>query len=155
SDGTSRVDIAVENIFDVPGATAVTYDVEICIGEKTVFRQEKVTHHYLTRWRKVFASAAIIAGVIPDFAPYYRANALPRYLALVAKIPALPRGPEFEILQKGHLNAYMPEHGGRPELAPYPDWAARYLIHRDPVQGRYVLAHGDLAGSWPVHIREP
>src|SRR6185503_511107 len=30
----------------------------------------------------------------------------------------------------------------------------RYLVHRDPAQRAFVLANGDLAGSWPVHVRE-
>jgi hypothetical protein len=49
----------------------------------------------------------------------------------------------------------MPDHGGREDLAPYPDWTARYLVHQRPQQRQFVLAHGDLAGSWPMHLREP
>src|SRR5262249_2484283 len=76
-------------------------------------------------------------------------------LPLVSKELGRATGPKFDLLQPGHLNPDMREHGGRPELAPYPDWTARYLVHRSPEQRRYVLAHGDLAGSWPVHLREP
>jgi hypothetical protein len=154
SDGKSRVDVTVENNLDVQTATAVTYDVEIRIGERTVFRKGKVTHPYLTRWRKVIAADAQISDVTPDFEPFFRAKALPRYLALAANRVAKPEGPDFDILQKGHLHPDMRDHGGRPELAPYPDWTARYIADRDPTQGRYVRAHGDLAGSWPVHIQE-
>jgi hypothetical protein len=80
---------------------------------------------------------------------------VPRYLSLVANRIGSTAGRQFEILQNGHLNPDMTSHGGRPELAPYPDWAAVYLVHREPAQAEYVLANGDLAGSWPVHIREP
>ena len=48
----------------------------------------------------------------------------------------------------------MPEHGGRQELGPFPDWTARYLVHRNLTQRQYVLANGDLSGSWPIHVRE-
>jgi len=52
------------------------------------------------------------------------------------------------------LGILMDSHGGREELAPYPDWAARYLVHKNATQKAYVLAHGDLSGSWPIHVRE-
>ncbi len=48
----------------------------------------------------------------------------------------------------------MSDEGNRPELAPYPDWTARYLVHRDATQRSFVLANGDLSGSWPIHVRE-
>jgi hypothetical protein len=48
----------------------------------------------------------------------------------------------------------MPAHSGRQELAPFPDWAARYLVFKDQRRREIVLRHGDLSGSWPVHARE-
>jgi hypothetical protein len=48
----------------------------------------------------------------------------------------------------------MSQPGGRADLAPYPDWAARYFVHRDPAYREFILRNGDLAGSWPVHLRE-
>jgi hypothetical protein len=154
-DGAGRVDVAVENSLDFKGATALTYNVAVSVNGKKLFHKDKVYHPYLTRWRKVFGVGLTPSEVRPDFQPFFRARALPRYLALVANRVARPEGPAFQILQKGHLAADMRGHGGRPELAPYPDWTARYLVHKNPTQGRYVLAHGDLAGSWPVHIQEP
>lgn len=49
----------------------------------------------------------------------------------------------------------MPNVGGRPEIAPYPDWAARYLVYQSPEQLAYVVDNGYLAGSWPIHLQEP
>jgi hypothetical protein len=72
----------------------------------------------------------------------------------VSKAVSRGTGPKFDLLGPGHLNPDMREHGGRPELAPYPNWTARYLAHKNLAQKRYVLAHGDLGGSWPVHLRE-
>ncbi len=48
----------------------------------------------------------------------------------------------------------MADQRSRPELAPYPDWTARYLVHKNPTQRTFVLANGDLSGSWPIHVRE-
>jgi hypothetical protein len=61
----------------------------------------------------------------------------------------------FGILMGGTLDPNMTAHGGRPELGPYPDWAAEFLAHPTFSQEAFVLANGDLAGSWPVHLQEP
>jgi hypothetical protein len=155
SDRKFRLDVTVENVLDQKGAKAVAYEVEVTVGGKSAFRRDKVTHHYLTRWRKMFAPGLTESAVIPDLKPAYEAGAVPRYLALVSTDVSAIDAKNFEILGKGTMEAYMPAHGGRPELAPYPDWTARYLVHKNPKQLRFVLAHGDLAGSWPVHLREP
>src|SRR5256885_12949568 len=63
-------------------------------------------------------------------------------------------GANYDLLQSGALGQDMSLHGGRGDLAPYPDWTARYLVHKDPTQRSFVLANGDLSGSWPVHVRE-
>src|SRR4029077_18336867 len=55
---------------------------------------------------------------------------------------------------EGALDTNMPDHSGRQEIAPYPDWTARYLVYKNQTQRAFVLANGDLSGSWPVHVRE-
>src|SRR5207244_88448 len=65
-----------------------------------------------------------------------------------------PIAVNFGILTSGALDPIMSDHSGRAELAPFPDWTARYLVHKDPAQRAFVLANGDLSGSWPIHVRE-
>jgi Bacterial Ig domain len=155
SDGTSRVDVSVENVIDMAGAKTVTYDVAMTVNGQTAFAQAAVQHYYLTRWRKlVTVGAAPVATVTPDFGPFNRANALPPYLSVVANTISAPTGTSYNILNAGALEPNMPAHGGRAELAPYPDWTARYLVYKNPTQRSFVLANGDLSGSWPVHVRE-
>jgi hypothetical protein len=155
SDGTARVDVSVENVLDLPAATTVTYDVLMTVNGQTVFAQNSVQHYYLTRWRKVVqVGAAPVAAVTPDFGPFNRAKALPPYLPVVANVVNAPTGASYGILNAGALEPNMPAHGGRAELAPYPDWTARYLVYKNPTQRSFVLANGDLSGSWPVHVRE-
>jgi hypothetical protein len=155
SDGKGRVDVSVENVLDKAGATTVTYDVTIVINGSTVFTQPGVQHYYLTRWRKVFPiTGTTVSSITPDIGPFNAARILPPYLSLVANQVDVPTPETFGILQSGALDPNMPAHGGRPELAPYPDWTARYLVHRDPSQRSFLLANGDLSGSWPVHVRE-
>src|SRR5262249_43809681 len=143
------------NVLDKTGATTATYDVAIVLNAQTVFTKTAVQHYYLTRWRKLFTfGSSAVATIAPDMAPFNAAPALPPYLSLVANLAYTPTGTTFDILQPGALTPNMPDHGGRQELAPYPDWTARYLVHKDQTQRAYVLANGDLSGSWPVHVRE-
>src|SRR3954452_5070812 len=162
NDGKGRVDVSVENVLDTAGATTVTYDVAINVNGATVWSKAAVQHYYLTRWRKMFeVGPSPFGSVTPDVTPLNQARALPPYLPLIANVvdsvlaaDGTPR-PAFDILGSGALNNPMWDHAGRPELAPYPDWTARYLVHRDARQREFVLANGDLSGSWPFHIREP
>jgi hypothetical protein len=64
-------------------------------------------------------------------------------------------GAQFDILGTGDLTVPMNAHGGRPEIAPYPDWTAQYIAHGRADQRSYLLEHGDAAASWGVHIKEP
>src|SRR5262249_31425928 len=154
-DGQKRLDVTVENTLDVPGATAVTYDVTLSAAGKTLFERKGLRHHYLTRWRKVFGLGLKQAQTTVDFEPFYQANALPRYLRTLPNKKYSTAGPTFDLLKRGGL-AYdhMNNAGGRPELAPYPDWAAEFLVHQSASQREHLLANGDLAGSQPMHLRE-
>jgi hypothetical protein len=60
---------------------------------------------------------------------------------------------ETDIMGSGSLTKYMPTTGGRPEIGPYPGWTVRYLLTMDRRAKTTVLGNGDLAGSWPIHIR--
>ena len=155
NDGKARVDVSVENMLDKSGATTVTYDASITVNGQVAFAQAAVQHYYLTRWRHVSQTGATpLASITPDIAPFNASGAVPPYLSLVANQVNAPTGANFAILKQGALDANMPAHGGRAELAPYPDWTARYLVHRNQTQRAFVLAHGDLSGSWPIHVRE-
>jgi len=156
-----RIDVTIENCLDVAAADAVTYDVAIAIGGKQVFQQASVVHKYLSRWRRVFANGALEESVVaPNLTSFALANALPAYLPTIAQPPravngAGVSGSGFGILSFGDLTVPMNAHAGRPELAPYPDWTAQYLVGGRADQRAYVLRHGELAGSWGVHIKEP
>jgi hypothetical protein len=96
--------------------------------------------------------------VTPDMAPFVAARALPPYLSTVqspvrAFKTAGVSGTGFGILGFGDLTLPMNAHSGRPEIAPYPDWTAQFLVHKTPSQRAYVVRHGELAGSWGIHVR--
>jgi hypothetical protein len=158
--GGQRIDITTENCLDVASADQITYDVAITIAGKPVFEQANVVHKYLSRWRKVFTTGLEESVVAPNLTSFALAHALPAYLPTVAQprralTGAGVSGSGFGILGFGDLTVPMNAHSGRPELAPYPDWTAQYLVGGRADQRAYVLRHGDLAGSWGVHIKEP
>src|SRR5712691_2868189 len=155
NDGAARVDVSVENVLDKVGATTVTYDATISVSGQTVFTKTGVQHFYLTRWRKVFeVNPSPFASVTPDTTPFNQSGALPPYSSIVANQVSTPTGVAFDILRAGGLDPIMSDHSGRAELAPLPDWTARYLVHKNLTQRSYVLANGDLSGSLPIHMRE-
>ena len=155
SDGAGRVDISIENVLDAVGAATVTYDATIRVAGQVVFTKAAVQHFYLTRWRKIFPlPSSSLASITPDIAPFNASGALPPYLPTIANVVSSPAGANFDILKSGALDPLMDDHSGRAELAPLPDWTARYLVHKDSTQRAFVLANGDLSGSWPIHMRE-
>lgn len=155
--GGHRVDVTVENCLDVSSADEVTYNVSIEVAGVNVFTKAGVNHRYLARWRKVFTTGGLRESTVtPEFSTAVAARALPAFLPSVAS-PARPindKSPEFGILGFGALTLPMNAHGGRPELAPYPDWTAQYLVHKKPDQRAFVMRHGELAGSWGIHVRD-
>jgi hypothetical protein len=159
--GGQRVDITAENCLDVATADQITYDVAITIGGKPVFQQANVVHKYLSRWRKVFTTGGLEESIVaPNLTSFALPKALPAYLPTVVQPRRALTGPGvsgsgFGILSFGDLTVPMNAHSGRPELAPYPDWTAQYLVGGRADQRAYVLRHGELAGSWGVHIKEP
>jgi len=154
-DGNGRVDVTVENVLDDWDATTVTYDASITVNGAVLYSHPAVEHYYLTRWRKTFPfGSAPWSTVRPDTTPFNAARALPPYLSLVSNHVDSITMPQFDILHEGALTPDMSSHSGRAELAPFPDWTARYLVHKDPAQLQFVLANGDLSGSWPIHVRE-
>ena len=38
-------------------------------------------------------------------------------------------------------------------IGPYPNWTVQYLLSMDSRAKAIVLGNGDLAGSWPIHVR--
>lgn len=154
--GQDRLDVTVENDLDVAGAAAVTYDAKVVANGQTLFSQSNVAQAYLTRWRKVYDLGFAESRVTHDFQSFVAAGAIPAYSTAITNQDYSTDDPNFAILGRGgNTYDYMGSTGGRTEIAPYPDWTARYLVDQTPDQAAYVMANGDLAGSWPVHLREP
>ncbi len=153
-DSAARIDVTVENLFDSIPSTQVNYDVEIIIDGKTVYSHQAVAHYYLTRWRQVFGANLTESFLIPDLSMAYMAKTLPKYLDMVSDKTEDVSGENCDILKECLLDPYMPNVGGRPEIAPYPDWTARYLHYRDQGKKTVILKQADSGGAWPIHLRD-
>lgn len=153
-DGSHRVDVTVQNVKDVQEGASVTYDVLVTVKRSSYVRTG-VVHPYLTRWRKTFSTAGFVeADVVPDLEPWYEAGAVPRFLSTVIDPKPSIQGAGFVPLGCGDMSSDMSAPGGRPEIAPYPNWTAQYLVRQRPEQRAYMLASADLSGSWRGHITE-
>ncbi|NQU21278.1 MAG: hypothetical protein HQ567_08350 [Candidatus Nealsonbacteria bacterium] len=172
-----RVSVVVENCWDDSQSMSyltrpdntplwagnIRYDAKVTVGGKTVLAEKAVDHRRLSRWRRVFwwGDGKPEVHIVHDLAYLSATGALPNYDRRVqpAETPDWRqkqlrlKGPDWRIMGKGALTAYMPTTGGRPEIAPYPAWTVRYLLGMDPQAKALVLASGEQAGSWPIHVR--
>jgi PKD repeat protein len=154
-DGAARLDVTVENVLNQPGAGTVTYDVDVLSGDRILFHHDAVQHGWTTRWREVFDLNLTEAAVRFDFRQFERAGAIPKYLPNTSPMDYSVSGPNFDILKTGGIYPSMGAPGGRPDIAPYPDWTARFLTQQRADERAFLLANADLAGSFWFHIREP
>ncbi|MDR0756680.1 MAG: hypothetical protein LBF85_02415, partial [Tannerella sp.] len=133
-----------------------SYPVCFSGAQENVAWERVLYHPYATRWRRTFATDGLTeAAVVPDFAPFIAAGAVPAYMPTV-KNPTHTinrgQGERFDILNFGRMTMYMPTGGGREDIGPYPDWTAQYIVHRTATLRGYMLVNGDLAGSWSGHF---
>jgi len=159
-----RVSVVVENCLDT-WAGNIGYDVAIRLGKQSqmVYEKREVHHRRLSRWRKDFWWPAVPAqaDAVPELAYLCASGALPNYdrsivipeQTLDALAARWSQNSETDILGSGSLTKYMPTTGGRPEIGPYPNWTVQYLLSMDPRVKAIVLGNGELAGSWPIHVR--
>jgi len=159
-----RVSVVVENCLDT-WAGNIGYDVAVLLGRpgKVVYEKKLVEHRRLSRWRRDFwwPAAPPRADVVNDLACLSASGAVPNYdrsLIIPEKTLAdaaaqWAKSGETDIMGSGSLCKYMPTTGGRPEIGPYPNWTVEYLLSMDPRAKAVVLGNGDLAGSWPIHVR--
>lgn len=156
-----RVTVVVENCLDT-WAGNIGYDVEVAMGRHG-WRKKGVNHRRLSRWRMDFwwPEAPRRVEVAHDLACLIESRAIPNYDRSIAvpesTLADLARrwmgSGESTIMGSGSLTRYMPTTGGRAEIGPYPRWTVEYLLSMDERAKAVVLGNGDLAGSWPIHVR--
>lgn len=161
--GPTRVDITVENAWAYePEPKNISYDVQVLLDNKEVYRMEALTHFHHARWRKVFWTGdEPKVDVNYDIAYLLGTGALPNYdRSIVPSQAGLARlKAEWDAADSGPMamplvNKTMPAPGARPDIGLLHAWAALYLLSMDARARQVTLGLGDLAGSWPVHYRD-
>ena len=158
-----RVEVNVENDWAyVPGPRTMFYDAQIQANGRAVYASGagiKQPSH--TRWRFGFWWDDSVATYVRQNLPYLeRARAVPNYdlsidvaggalRELADRFEAAPRSP----MGSSIIEKYMPETGGRWDIAPLPHWQALYLLTMDPRAYEVTLATADLGASFSSHYR--
>lgn len=160
-DGHWIIDLAIENCLpSLPNGNpppSVRYTLNVLVNGQV---RKTLTYQHRQRARqriKLFLNSdgsewGGLAERYLDWSEAVRIRVVPWYSADVSQ--EVTGYGDFRPMRQGALDPQMDNHGGRSELAPYPDWTARYLAHGDLAQLGNVLANGDCAAHWPVHLRE-
>lgn len=159
-----RVSVTVENNWSrVSNPRNFNYDVTVSLqGEGTVLSQSNVTHYRQARWRRVFWWGAEPnvhvehdsdylqrIGVVPT---YDSRLSIPEYV--LQEMNSDWSGARTRLMGSGLIYSYMPDGGGRPDIAPLPRWTARYLMTQDVRAKVSMMGTAEQAGSFGIHYRD-
>lgn len=159
----ARVDITLENNWAwEPGPQNFSYDAEIEVGGKTVYRKAGFEHYHHARWRTLaWWGGAPSLHLRHDSRQLIDSQALPNYDPAVtiaekalADLSTRWSGPKTEAMGVGAALPAMPTTGGRPDIGLQPAWAVAWLLSQDPRARTVTLGTADLAGSWSMHYRD-
>ncbi|MEZ5894209.1 MAG: hypothetical protein R3C58_13835 [Parvularculaceae bacterium] len=129
-----------------PGFRHHLYDIAIGAKDAPAFFAENVAHHRASRWRRVFwTGGGARAFAAQDSRDLIAANAiLPLDFSLeldaatVAQSDAALKTPAP--LSPAQVTQYFLQTGGRPDIGPYPDWTAHYLLAQTEPAARAMIA---------------
>ena len=158
-----RVEVNVENDWAyVPDPRTEFYDAQIQANGRVVYASGTgIKQPSYTRWRFGFWWDEPVATYVRQNLSYLeRARAVPNYDLSIAvagsalrdladRFEASPRSP----MGAGIIEKYMPETGGRWDIAPLPHWQALYLLTMDPRAYEVTLQSGDSGASFSSHYR--
>lgn len=164
-DNQVRVDVVIENTPTfTAGQRNYTYDADVLVNGRSVYKQNKLTHYHHARWHKAIWSNS--SGTSPVHVMHntgyliatkaisnYDQSVTPKESALsgFAMLLTPDRSGPMKI---GPLNPYMPSTGGRPDIGPLPSWAVSYLLSMDRRARDSMMAIADGSGSWSIHYRD-
>jgi hypothetical protein len=162
-----RVEVrAIGEIINTEALADITYDLQLTAGAAQpaeVYRQDQVPHYAATRWSRRFWIGAPPPAVAIDHNLAYLAasRAFPNFdTSLVVPEAAIGRDIEHwesrpkQFYDAGLWTKSMPTTGGRPDIGPYPAWVVRWLYSGDGRLFELVETQAELAGAWPMQVRE-
>jgi hypothetical protein len=160
ADGKARVDITVDNSRDAVQADQISYSTLVLINNEVVYSHPSTgfVHYYGARWRRVFYTNGLSETVVtPDFSTWLAAKATPVYWSQISHLkypaPDKSNGAAFDMMRAGHIVLPLSAPvGAQPYIGLYPDWIGVYETYRDAASRAYILAHGDISGSFGIHF---
>ncbi|MBL8027951.1 MAG: T9SS type A sorting domain-containing protein [Fibrobacteres bacterium] len=161
----ARVSFEIENVKK-QHKQDVVYDVALSVGNNSsqeVFRQDSVKQFYMTRWRKIYTWGTtpnefsvnyplpylISTGLVPGYD-----TSLIQTESRIASRTTAWNNSNKGIMGNGLVMADFGTTGARDEIGPLPRWTAEYLLSMDDRMRTICLGHGDLSGSFSIHLRE-
>lgn len=165
-----RTDVVLENTRTwTAGPGNLTYSLAVKRNGSAIYTQPKFTHYRHARWHKVLwtGTSAEPQAQVRHNMPYFMASKAIWNYDLKLNIPETVLSAFYSEYTKSKTNqtslgpmanlmmtTYFPTTGGRIEIGPVPQWTAFYLISQDERMKEIMLAHGDVAGTVPVHYRD-
>lgn len=169
ANGEVRTDVTIHNdritakdgLLHQPAA--LTYDVAIEQGGRTVFTHNTLDHHQNANWHtQVWADGSgPNARVVRDLGHLANTGAVPAIDSSIAVSESTLQD-QWNALQKSDTGpmgsalwtTYMPTTGGRFDIGMVTGWQALYLAGQDPRAEAIILKMADVAGSVPWHLRD-
>lgn len=161
----ARVEIVVENTKSFQsGARNLDYDVEVKVGERTVYAKTGLRHYHHARWRQLSwwdQGRAPTILIHPDTAYLIGAGAVPNYDQGIKPTPSSLADQRKRLtpdkigpMTVGPTTAHMPATGGRGDIGPLPLWSVRYLLSFDQGVHETMIAAAEGSGTWSIHLRD-
>ncbi len=168
---TQQVDIRyVGEITNSESLQDMGYALELFLGNSnpsTVYTKSDFNHHALSRWTKRFwLNGEPGKTNINHYLPYLvETTLIPNYDTNKVVPPSEIEdvyltdynswtNADRDINENGNWTVYMPTTGGRRDIGPYPTWVVQWLYTGDWRMLEQSGGNADLAGAWPMHMRE-
>lgn len=163
--GAAKVRFSVE-ATNSQALSDLNYDVALRLGQnaaQTVFQKSQHQHYARTVWSKEFwlGNRPPRIAIKQNIAYLAATTMLPNYNSSISvdttkAIQACNNwlNAPKNIGERGQYMIDMGSAGGRLELGLLPGWTVMYLYTGSPCLAESMYGHADLAGSWPMFLRE-
>jgi len=155
---TVRVDMAIENNWTfVSSPGKATYDVNLKVGDATVYSKVGLAQFHHTRWHKTFWWGVEPKINISHDTEYLQASkAVPNYEDGLSSSETTLNSmiSSVEPMEQGNLRSRFGDTGASDQIGPLPRWDALYLVSGDSRALAATLANASAGGSYSMHYRD-
>ena len=159
----ARLAVVVENTWAFKARPRnVTYSAVVRINGQPLYQVTDLDHTDHARWRRTFMAGGIpmptvqhdlkylmATGTVPSYDTTLRVSG-----SAVAGLYQRYLASDREPMGISIVSNPMSQSGGRPDIGPLPLWTALSLLTMDLRLIETSNGIGELAGSWPIHLRD-